>query len=224
MSQSLSRDIPVVPDETALLYIDVQNYCCRRDGGEFSHHTETTLEMECGYYFRQLEGSAVPNMQCLQRACRDAGVEVMYTVIESLTRDGRDRSLDYKITGFNVPRGSWDGQVLEAIAPAGDEIVIPKTASSVFNATNIEYVLRNLGVRFLILCGVLTDQCVESAVRDACDRGFLVTLVTDACTTYTLERHEASLRAIKGYCRQRRTGELVAELAGAPRNAANPHA
>lgn len=41
----------------------------------------------------------------------------MYTVIESLTKDGRDRSLDYKITGFNVPRDSWDAQVLEAIAP-----------------------------------------------------------------------------------------------------------
>lgn len=214
MSEHLSRDIPVVPAETALLYIDVQNYCCRRDGGEFSHYSEAELEAHCGYYFRQLEESALPNMQGLQAACRSADIEVMYTVIESLTRDGRDRSLDYKITGFNVPRGSWDARVVEAIAPGDDEMVIPKTASSVFNATNIEYVLRNLGVRFLILCGVLTDQCVESAVRDACDRGFLVTLATDACTTYSAERHQASLRAIKGYCRQRRTGELLAELGG----------
>jgi len=216
MTQSLSRDIPVVPGETALLFIDVQNYCCRRDGGEFSHLPGAELELACGHYFRQLEGTALPNMQRLQQLCRGAGVEVMYTVIESLTRDGRDRSLDYKITGFNVPRGSWDARVLEAIRPGEDEIVIPKTASSVFNATNIEYVLRNLGVRFLILCGVLTDQCVESAVRDACDRGFLVTLVTDACATHSTERHEFSLRAIKGYCRQRRTDELVAELANSP--------
>ena len=45
-------------------------------------------------------------MQQLQTAFRLAGVEVMYTTIESLTQDGRDRSLDYKITGFHVPRGS----------------------------------------------------------------------------------------------------------------------
>jgi len=40
----------------------------------------------------------------------------MYTTIESLTLDGRDRSLDYKITGFNVPKGSWDGKVIDQIA------------------------------------------------------------------------------------------------------------
>ena len=46
----------------------------------------------------------------LQQACRRAGIEVTYTVIESMTADGRDRSLDYKITGFNVPKGSPDAQ------------------------------------------------------------------------------------------------------------------
>ncbi len=153
-------------------------------------------------------------MQRLQAACRTAGIEVMYAVIESLTKDGRDRSLDYKITGFNVPRGSWDAKVIDAIAPGEDEIVIPKTSSSVFISTNIDYVLRNLGVRYLMISGVVTDQCVESAVRDACDLGYLVTLATDACATYSQERHDNTLGAIKGYCRQRTTDQLVAEIAG----------
>jgi ureidoacrylate peracid hydrolase len=142
----------------------------------------------------------------------------MYTVIESLTRDGRDRSLDYKITGFHVPKGSWDAKVLDAIAPADDEIVLAKTSSSVFISTNIDYVLRNLGVRQLALAGLLTDQCVESAVRDACDLGYLVTLVTDACATQSQERHDNTLRAIKGYCRQRTTEELLVELEEATSN------
>ena len=64
----------------------------------------------------------------------------------------------------------------------------------------------------LVISGFITDQCVESAVRDACDLGYLVTQVTDACATYSVERHEASLRAIRGYCRQVRTDDLVAEL------------
>ena len=59
------------------------------------------------------------------------------------------------------------------------------------------------------------DQCVEHAVRDACDRGFLVTLVTDACATYSPQRQAASLAAVNGYCRQRTTAELAAELEGA---------
>ena len=136
----------------------------------------------------------------------------MYTTIESLTLDGRDRSLDYKITGFNVPKGSWDGKVIDQIAPEGDEIVLPKSSSSVFVSTHIDYVLRNLGTRQLVISGILTDQCVESAVRDACDLGYLVTQVTDACLTYTPERHANSLSAIKGYCRQVTTADLLAEL------------
>ncbi len=153
-------------------------------------------------------------MQKLQSACRDSGVEVMYTTIESLTKDGRDRSLDYKITGFNVAKGSWDGKVLDAIAPGDDEIVLSKTSSSVFISTHIDYILRNLGVRQLVISGLITDQCVEGAVRDACDLGYLVTLVSDACLTYSQERQDHSLATIRGYCRQVTTEELVAELAG----------
>jgi len=112
-----------------------------------------------------------------------------------------------------VPRGSWDAQVLAEIAPAEDEMVFRKTSSSVFVSTNIDFVLRNLGMRSLIMAGMMTDQCVESAVRDACDLGYLVTLVTDACVTDSAERHEQSLIGIRGYCRQRRTDQLLAEIA-----------
>lgn len=152
-------------------------------------------------------------MQAIQSACRKAKVEVMYTTIESLTLDGRDRSLDYKITGFNVPKGSWDGKVIDQIAPQGDEIVLPKTSSSVFVSTHIDYILRNLGVKQLVLSGLLTDQCVESAIRDACDLGYLVTQVVDACLTITPERHNNSISAIKGYCRQITSADLLNELA-----------
>jgi ureidoacrylate peracid hydrolase len=214
MTQTLSRDVPVVPRETALLFIDVQNFCCRRDGGEFKHLAPAEFEEKFGWYFRELESRVIPNMQKLQAACRQAGIEVMYTTIESMTKEGRDRSLDYKITGFNVPKGSWDGKVIDAIKPAEDEIWLPKTSSSVFISTNVDYLLRNLGTRYLALSGVVTDQCMESAVRDACDLGYLVTLITDACTTYTQERHDFAIKSIKGYCRQRTTEEFVKEIAG----------
>ena len=162
---------------------------------------------------RTLRETALPNMQLLQAACRQARIEVMYTVIEALTRDGRDLSLDYRISGLFVARGSWDAKVLDAIAPDDDEIVLPKTSSSVFISTNIDYVLRNLGVRSLIIAGVLTDQCIDSAVRDACDLGYLVTVPTDACATLSAERHDWSLRNNRGYCRQVTTQALVAEIA-----------
>lgn len=210
----LTRNVPLNPAQSALLFIDVQNFCARRDGGEFKDVPPDAFDRDYGWFFQRFEAEILPNMQRLQAACRRAGIEVMYTTIESLTLDGRDRSLDYKITGFNVPKGSWDGRVLEAIAPEGDEMVFPKSSSSVFVSTHIDYVLRNLGVTQLVLSGLVTDQCVESAVRDACDLGYLVTQVTDACLTYTQERHDHSLQTIKGYCRQVTTQALIEELGG----------
>ncbi len=214
MIDTLSREIPIVPQRSGLLYIDVQNYNARPDGGEYRDEglTSQQAEKKYDYFFSQLKTVVLPNMQRLQTACRRKSIEVLYTTIESLTRDGRDRSLDYKITGFNVPKGSWDGLVLDEITPQDDEIRFPKTSSSVFISTNIHYILGNLGIEFLIVSGLLTDQCISSAVRDACDLGYLVTLITDACCTYSPERHGTSLAHIKGYCRQRTTAEFLAEL------------
>lgn len=208
MNEPLSREAPVIAERTALLIIDVQKYCAQRDGSEFEGHDMAPYE----HYFERLESQVLPNIQALQASFRDGGREIVYTMIESLTRDGRDRSLDYKISGLHVARGSRDAEMVDAIRPREDEIVIPKTSSSVFNSTNIDYVLRNLGVDYLVITGVVTDQCVESAVRDAADKGYLVTLVKDACCTYTQERHDNSLNTIKGYCRMRSTQEVVDEL------------
>ena len=208
---TLTRNLSVISNQSALLFIDVQNFSTHRDGAEFDGLNDEQFAQKYGWLFEQLK-IAIPNMQRLQATCRKVGVEVIYTTIESLTLDGRDRSLDYKITGFNVPKGSWDGRVIDKIAPIGDEIVFPKSSSSVFVSTHIDYVLRNLGVKQLVLCGLLTDQCVESAIRDACDLGYLVTQVTDACATETQARHDNSIETVKGYCRQVTTNELISEL------------
>ncbi len=213
MTHPLSREVEIEPAHTALLFVDVQNYNCTWDGAEYAHLSHAEKEAQYGNFFRTLKESALSNMALLQRACRRARIEVTYTVIENLTADGRDRSLDYKISNLGVPKGSDGAKVVNELAPTGDEIVFPKTSSSVFISTNIDYVLRNLGTKYLIIAGCLTDQCVDSAVRDACDLGYLVTVPTDACVTLTAERHEWSLRNNRGYCRQISTGALLVEIA-----------
>ena len=183
MTHPTTRDLPVEPAHTTLLFIDVQNYCARRDGTEYKDVPPAEFAEKYNWFFDQMEQRVVPNMQLLQAACRKAGIEVMYTVIRNLTQDGRDRSLDYKITGFSVPPDSWEGQVLDAIKPAPDEMVIPKTSSNVFVSTNIDYVLRNLNTKYLVISGIVTDQCIATAATTACDLGYLVTLITDSCAT-----------------------------------------
>jgi len=198
------RQRAVEPDRTALLVIDLQK-------GEYNPD-KIAAEPQHAYLFERIRDVVIPNGQKLLAACRAAGVEVIYTVVESLTLDGRDRSLDYKVSGIFFPKGAWGAEVLDELKPLANEIIIPKTSSSLFNSTNFEYVLRNLGVEYVMIMGIVTDQCVETAVRDGCDRGFLMTLIDDACATFSEQRHKESLIGFKGYCRVRTTDQVVEEL------------
>ncbi|MEM0906644.1 MAG: isochorismatase family cysteine hydrolase [Pseudomonadota bacterium] len=205
------REAPVEPGKTALLSVDMQYSEWTPQASAAAR--EGRGDPKSRDYHLRLTDTVLPNQQRLQKAARAHGIDVIYTVIEALTEDGRDISLDHKISKIFVPKGSFDAKVIDEVAPVGDEIVIPKTASGVFNATNIEYVLRNLGVRSLVIYGVCTDQCVETAVRDACDRGFLVTLVPDCCAAKTATRHDNAIHALCGhYARGRSTDEMIAEF------------
>lgn len=209
------RERPIEPARTALLSVDMQNAEYSPEQLQRARQPGSPEAHKLGFLER-LESIVLPSQQRLQAAARAAGIEVIYTVIESLTQDGRDRSLDHKISRLHHSKGSWEAQVIPAVAPVGDEILIPKTASGIFNATNIEYVLRNLGVEYLIVYGVMTDQCVESTIRDAADRGFLVTQIEDCCAAETEAGHARSIEVMKGhYCRTRTTEEMVAEIRSA---------
>jgi nicotinamidase-related amidase len=201
MTEAPSRDRPIDPKRTALLLIDVQN-------GIWNDAERAKRP----YFYETARDVVIPNLQRLIAAARRGGAEVIYTVIESLTRDGRDRSLDYKLSGFHFPKGAWEAQVLASVAPGEDDIVLPKTSSGLFNSTNFDYVLRNLGVETLIATGFLTDQCVDHTVKDGADRGYYVVCPTDACTTESPERHEAALKAFAGYCRLTTTAGLAEAL------------
>ncbi len=202
---SLTRLRPFDPKRTCLLLIDTQNYVWN-----------PAVAAREPYFDGVLKETVVPNLQRLLAAFRAAGGEVIYTVMENLTDDGRDRSLDYKLSKFFIAKGSWDAKVFDAVAPVGDEIVIPKTSSGVFNSTNIEYILRNIGIDTLVVTGFLTDQCCDHTVRDAADRGFYPICISDACATHSETRHQNALNAFKGYCRTMTTAELLAEISTAP--------
>ena len=197
----LQRDKPLDPARTAVLVVDAQNAELREHNR--AHRPE---------YWDALHGHALPALQRLIGAARTAGCEIVYTVIEALTRDGRDRSLDHKLCGMLIPRGAWEGKVIAAVAPAPDEIVLPKTSSGVFNSTNLAYVLRNIGIENLIVGGFLTDQCVDMAVRDGADLGFYMVCASDACASHTEERHRTALRLFGGYCRTQIVDEVLGTL------------
>lgn len=185
---------------TALLCIDLQYLDAARGHGVFRDATSHGVPEEAQqYYFNRLETMVLPNIRKLQDSFRQQGLEIIHTRIQSLTRDGRDRGKGHKRLRLLAPPGSREADFIDEIAPdeARDEIVINKTASGVFSSTNLHYVLNNLDIESLFVVGVYTNECVETTVRDACDLGYLVTVIEDCCATVTPELHEASLATLR---------------------------
>ena len=79
------------------------------------------------------------------------------------------------------------------VAPQGDELVVSKVTSSVFNSTNIDRLLRNLGIRNLIIAGVVTNGCVESTTRSAAELDYGTIVVEDATAAMAPQLHEHSI-------------------------------
>ena len=97
-AEALTRDRPITKGHAALLIIDVQNGTCGPN--EMASRPA---------FYRATALCVIPNIAALLEAFRRAKLEVIYTVIENLTEDGRDRSLDYKISDISIAKGSWEG-------------------------------------------------------------------------------------------------------------------
>jgi ureidoacrylate peracid hydrolase len=222
--RSTRTDFPLVLSKAALVIIDVQQYCCGKVTTEY-YKTESLPQMVGNIeilldLFRKIRDQEATEDTDTSLVPNSGGCEVIFVMIQSRTKDGRDLSIDYKLSGpyfASCPTVdlSHDGIFLPSIMPSSEgkgDIVVSKTACSVFNSTNLDYVLRNLFVEQLVVVGQLTDQCVESAVRDAADLGYLVTVVDDACATHTKDRHQKGLQGMQGFCRILTTLELVNEI------------
>ena len=198
----------------ALMVIDIQYLDAAPGHGVFFDAEKSGVPVEAQeYYFKRLHHVVLPNVRRMQDAFRDLSLEVVHTRIQSMTKDGRDRSIGHKRLGLHAPPGSKDAEFLREVAPKNDELIINKTASGVFNSTNAEYILRNMGINSLYVCGVYTNECVSTTVRDACDRGFNTTLINDACATVTPELHNATIATIKDrYARVMTTAEALREV------------
>ena len=99
---SLTRDVPLNPGKSVLLVVDVQKYVANSEGllGINSKPEKTT------YLLNRINSILILNIQKILKACRSnrGKIEVIYTYVECLTKDCRDQSLDYKLSGFKIPK------------------------------------------------------------------------------------------------------------------------
>ena len=75
--------------------------------------------------------------------------------------------------------------------------MIDKPGKGAFYATDLDALLRNFGIQHLLVCGVTTEVCVNTTVREANDRGYRCVVLSDCCASYFPEFHEMGLAMIK---------------------------
>jgi biuret amidohydrolase len=94
-------------------------------------------------------------------------------------------------------RGEPGHDIIPELYPIKGEPVIDKPGKGAFCQTDLELMLRNRGIETLLVCGVTTEVCVNTTVREANDRGFRCIVISDCCASYFPAFHEAGLAMIK---------------------------
>lgn len=184
---------PLTRDNTALLVIDMQNAFCHPDGS-FAQMTQGR-----GLSIDMCRG-AIPGCQRLVEAARTAAVPVIFTryVYHQGYLDGGvllGKYPEMRQIG-SLAAGSWDAEIISDLTPGRDDIVIDKSRYSAFYGARLEPVLNGLKISSLIVCGVTTNICVESTVRDAAQRDYRVFVAADATGELTRQRHDNALAII----------------------------
>jgi len=205
-------DFNLVPGKTALMIVDMYLRAVDRQYGFGRRARELGIEHELDYYFDRLDTTVVPNLVRMLETCRKHGIDVVHVKVGTHTLDGRDAGWRYK--GWKIfSELKAEHEIIAPLKPVDGEIVLAKTTSGVFNSTPVERILRNMGIEYLIIGGVVTGNCVETAVRDASDRDFKVYLLEDGCAGLTQDAQEFSVKYMHmNYAHAKSTAEVIAEV------------
>lgn len=172
---------------TAILVIDMQNGFC---------HPKGSLPL-AGFGLPSMDEVITENSTMIA-AGRSAGLPIVYTRHvfrpDFLDVPARMRGV-LPLDPPPLVRGSWDADILDELAPQPDDRIIDKNRYDAFLYTDLEVVLRAMGIHHLIVSGVVTSVCVESTVRSAEQRDFTVSVAAD-CTSAPNDAHEPALAAM----------------------------
>src|SRR4051812_42121001 len=159
----------LAPKHTALVIIDMQYASASRTMG-LGRTLEANGRAEAGRYrFDRIETVCIPAIARLLAFFRSHALRIIYVTIGSAGADFADmpENLAKLARAFNNRNGEPEHEILAEIAPAPGEIVVNKTTSGAFASTGLDTMLRAMGIRDLVLCGVSTDVCVENTARFA---------------------------------------------------------
>lgn len=206
------------PDRTALIIIDMQRDFL--DPGGYA----TTAGLDVSAL-----RSIIPTIRLLLDRARSLDMLVIHT------REGHRPDLSdcppaklerSRIAGAEIGsagplgrllvRGEYGHDIIGELRPLPGEPVVDKPGYGAFHQTDLAQILETRGIRHLLICGVTTEVCVHSTLREATDRGYRTVLISDACGSAHSDLHEAALRmvAVEGgiFGRIADTRTIIAEL------------
>jgi nicotinamidase-related amidase len=183
---------------TALIVIDMQRDFCSPGG----YADQAGLDIS-------LLRAPIPAIRRVLDAARARGLLVLHTR-EGHRADLADLPEPKRLRAVNsgapighpgplgklLVRGEYGHDLIDELQPLPGEPVIDKPGYSAFASTDLDLLLRNRGIRELIICGVTTEVCVHSTLRSAVDRGYACTLVSDACGSAYPQLHAAALAMV----------------------------
>jgi len=210
--------IELDPSRTALIIVDMQRYFTQ-PSFPFTEVFEKISPGVCSGYLRRIREIVIPSIQRLLAHFRERGSPIVFTAIGSGAKDGDDlpcwlRSFDdvgLSTLGSRLwpPIGDASWEIDEALQPRPDEIVLNKLSAGTFATTDLEQRLRDRGIGYVVVTGVATDVCVSTTAREAADRNFKVVIVSDACTTFSEQLHQANIETLHVFGWVRRTEDLI---------------
>jgi ureidoacrylate peracid hydrolase len=176
-------------EKTALIVVDVQNSFCTPQGllGTIGFDLSACI-------------AAVEPCRRLVDAAHAADVPVIFTRYV-FRKDYRDQGMlgklvpDMERVGCLI-EGTDDAQIVDALPVLPQDFIVDKNRPSSFYATTLETYLRSLQIQSLVVCGVTTNCCVETTVRDASQRDYETFIVEDAVGETDPERHRIALKSM----------------------------
>ncbi|HHY38668.1 MAG TPA: cysteine hydrolase [Clostridia bacterium] len=157
----------------------------------------------------------IPRVIEVVRAARQAGVPVIH-VIQEHRRQLVDFGRELDVSPVHCVEGTPGARPVEGLEPEGDDFVVIKRRFSGFLHTDLDLLLKGLGVERLIITGVATDGCVRATAVDAHQLGYRVSVVGDCVAGATMERHAGALLSLatlqpEGVIDQKRAEEILKE-------------
>ncbi len=183
----MADDLKLDPKRTALLIQDLQNDVIG-EGGAWA---------ESGAPQHAKEQNVVENVKALADAFRKAGapvIHVWYLVEPGAPGLKLNAPLFQGVKNDNgVVRGTWGGAPVDGLEPRDGDFVVEKMRMSAWEGTKLETLLKGLGVDTVVVTGAWTNMSIEHTARTGADKGYVMVVPEDCCSTINADWHNASI-------------------------------